>query len=141
MNAGSATPAFGGGWDDDAGEGGDFGQSGEYGDGARPSSSIMMLNLAAAAAVLGLIIGVVLLVTVSDPSVMTVAVAVVGWLLSGIVAVLGVAAYQSKELIRSANVWHVPHASAAIMRLLPLIVGTLGVIANAYFIARWVAYQ
>ena len=71
------------------------------------------------------------------PSGVTVAVAVVGWLLSGVVAVLGVAAYQRQDLASAASMTYAPHPSAALLRLLPLVIGAVGVVLCSWYLADW----
>lgn len=102
---------------------------------------LTMLYLALGSASVGLVIGLVVNYLLGGrPTTATVAIAAVGWLLAGVVAVLGVAAYQSRDLASSAtSMFYQPNPSASLLRLAPLVVGALGVVLTTYYIADWAA--
>lgn len=106
-----------------------------------PPTPLTMLYLAVGAATAGLLIGLVVNYLIGGRATGgTVAVAAVGWLLAGIVAVVGVARYQAQELRQAAtSTFYVPNPSASLLRLVPLIIGAAGVILTSYYIADWVA--
>ena len=110
----------------------------DLGDFAPRTTPLTLLYAALASASVGLVIGVVLRFMISGrPSGVTVDVAVVGWLLSGVVAVLGVAAYQRQDLASAASMTYAPHPSAALLRLLPLVIGAVGVVLCSWYLADW----
>lgn len=108
----------------------------------RPTSLTLLL-IGLASALLGLVIGVVALLTTNlakDPlSGIVVGVVVLGWILSGAVSVLAVARYQSVDLRKATSAFYQPHPIAAALRLSVLAVGTLGVLFTSYVFATWLA--
>ena len=105
------------------------------------STPLTMLYLAVGAAVAGLLIGLVVNYLISDRATgATVTAAALGWLLAGVVAVLGVARFQLQEMKNAvASTFYTPNASAALLRIVPLVIGAVGVILTSYYIADWVA--
>lgn len=100
----------------------------------RPSRapSPVMLYAAVASAVLGLGLGLGLGRSYG-------LVALLGWLLAGILTVVLVAAYQSKDLKAATSMWYVPNRAATGLRLAALALGTIGVVVNSYYFAHWLA--
>jgi hypothetical protein len=108
---------------------------------AAQPTSLTMLYLAMGAATAGLVIGLVVNFLLGGrPTTAMAAIAFVGWLLAGVVAVLGVASYQSRDLASSAaSMFYQPNPSASLLRLAPLVVGAIGVVLTTFYIADWAA--
>lgn len=103
------------------------------------ANSLAQLWLALAVAGFGLAMGIGLVVMAPRPTLVNALAAVVAWLLSGIVSVLAVSAYQARALRLAASAYFVPDPSARTLRLLPLVVGAVGVVVNSYYFANWLA--
>lgn len=127
------------GWEDDttAGPGWGADTSPEYL--APAPAPITGLWAALVAAALGTLTGLALTFLVDQPTRLTAAMAVVAWLLAGIVPVLAVASYQRVDLRRAASIYYRPHPTAAPLRTIVLIVGTIGVVLNALHFSEWLA--
>lgn len=97
------------------------------------------LYAAAGASGAGLVIGALLLTAGRPPTTMGAGLALLGWIMSGIVAVLLVTVYQSQELRASASSYYKPPPGAAFRRTLPLLLGAVGVVLNSLFFAYWLA--
>lgn len=97
------------------------------------------LYAAATAAGAGVVVGAFLLLAGLPPTTLGAGLAFLGWLLSGIAAVLLITVYQSKELRASASSYYSPPPGAAFRRTLPLLLGGIGVVLNAVFFAYWLA--
>lgn len=66
-------------------------------------------------------------------------VALVGWLLAGVVAIVLVALQQERDLKAALSVWYVPDGSIQVVRWVALAVIVVGVVLNSIFFAQWVA--
>lgn len=106
-------------------------------------TSLTFLWLGLAAAIVGVMLGVLALATsnfandpLNDKALISV---IVGWVLSGVVAVLAVARYQSIDLRKATSAFYAPNPSAAVLRLVVLIIGAIGVVVTSYVFATWLA--
>lgn len=103
--------------------------------------TVLWVGLVAAA--VGLLLGVYVLFTsnyATDPlSSAAVTAIVLGWVLSGVVAVLAVARYQSIDLLKATSAFYAPNSGASALRLVVLIIGAVGVVITSYVFATWLA--
>ena len=142
-DSGWGAPAFDDGWGASYGSG--AGDSGEWGatDSAAPAvpapTPMVALYAAAAAAGVGLLVGLALFFVARPPTAVSAVVSLVAWLLSGIVSVLLIASYQRADLGKSASAYYSPNPSAALIRVIALGLGVAGVIATSLHFAEWLA--
>lgn len=64
---------------------------------------------------------------------------VIGWLLSGLVAVGALAVYQRQDLRKASSAFYAPNPAAASLRIAVLVTGAIGVVINSYVFATWLA--
>ena len=100
---------------------------------------MVALYAAAAAAGVGLLVGLALFFVARPPTAVSAVVSLVAWLLSGIVSVLLIASYQRADLGKSASAYYSPNPSAALIRVIALGLGVAGVIATSLHFAEWLA--
>ena len=115
----------------------------EHGWTAPRPTPLTFLWVGLSAAVIGVLLGAYALLTSSfaiDPMSGTAVIAVVlGWVLSGVIAVLAVARYQSIDLSRATSAFYAPNPGASALRLVVLISGAVGVVITSYVFATWLA--
>lgn len=97
------------------------------------------LWVAFGAAATAVVIGLGLTFLVERPTTLTAAIAVVAWLLAGIVPVLAVASYQRIDLRRAASIYYRPNPTASPLRSTVLVLGVIGVVLNALHFSEWLA--
>lgn len=135
-----STPAAGwAGWEDDTTAGPGWGAdiTAEY----QPPAPAPITGLwfALAAAAVGALTGLALTFLVDQPNRLTAAMAVVAWLLAGIVPVLALAGYQRVDLRRAASIYYRPNPNAAMLRTIVLVIGAIGVALTALHFSEWLA--
>lgn len=139
--SGATTPRWdSSGWEDDQASGLTGWEAGATAAYQPPAPTpVTGLRFALAAASLGVVIGLALAFLVDRPTPLTAAMAVVAWLLAGIVPVLSVAGYQRIELRRAASIYYRPDPSAAPLRTAALALGVVGVVLNSLHFSEWLA--
>lgn len=105
--------------------------------------TVMWLWIGLGSAVVGLALGALVMVLANFKletlGTLAVALTVLGWLLSGTLAVVALAGYQRLDLRAATSAYYTAEPTAIALRTTVLVVGAIGVILNAYVFATWLA--